>query len=1147
MNIRNSFGLKYLALMLLAAFTFTSCEEDEFTAEEAYALEEQRLQLLEQFRQDRQQQQFDNEMAMRRFQNTVDSLRRINAGGRVLYTVVVVPGESSVFAGGRLEEAEGLAGVTVTAEQFGISTPVTTDEAGVASFLLYSGEVTINATVDGYTDANYVSNLTPDGGVPNSTVAHVGNVLPVFFNDAAAADAQDRMAMIEGRFFAELDVTDFQEEVLTSSTDYLAGTPGVAAYIDPNMAFRNEYLRENFDEGLNIDGDVVRSGFIQRIAYETAGGVARPDASGDYSLMVPATGSGLQTRMEYSEFIASRTFVSANPFDFQDGDVVGGAFGGFLSNDNRVLYGPNVTPDAFPTIADLFSVLFGVPSGATVLSLLASDGVVNTTQFTIAPATVTATIASDGSLENPQFDVIGGTTQDGAYLAVPTGTFPAPSAGGTTASITFELDGNTVTGTSLEGIDIDTFSGGSGYTSADLNYDSDGNGTLDAIRVTITPQSTGAAGTGTIQQASNALNTAFVQILDGGFGFRNSDIGSEPGDWTGISPWINYPDDGAGNPSGVDGITATFQYDDGGTGTGTGADATSIAYNPTGNLPSNTGAQVFGTVQQIAISSGGDDWTQALLDQLNTTPFRYFLAEASFPVSDGTDNLFDLQGTGDIQFDPDYGDGNTNTAANTISPGLNATANTLDLTALTTNFQPPAGYSAGSGYVFVPNASLVNTRTGRRFTCGVSVAGWNGTAFDANAGEVVTINLPTGDVTDGQTGMADTEFRLEFSAPTNSLDAEFTTEGGSIDNYTITSPGTNFATGITSNPDTGIGLTVPNSLGAVGDADAQNNSYVAIFSDPATGSTFAYAYPVFDDATNPNAVTGLEMYSGGIGYSTTQNVTWSLEAVDQFDAVAFAEIEDAQINFSVTDGGTYALTPRVRVYEGGSFAYNFVDASAGVDMNPDGSIDDIASVPAPGFFDGTTALEVIVDTDEPEASADAVLNGFFAGGVPGDDANFDFFHLAGSGVDPEPTGSLTGLEYVSTDGTAGNAIAGDEVWNSAAAMTRFGADAYETLSGGDPAWITDFFVNVDGLLGGTGAIADITISRIDGTYVSTTLRTGGSNYFAQISANNEEAFQGFRVLGGPDGNPASTNAAFETFTGLSYARDIHYGSGQLLE
>ncbi len=1137
MNIRNLSGLKYLALMLLAAFTFTSCEEETFTAEEAYALEEQRLQLLEQFARDRSQQQFDNEMAMRRFQNTVDSLRRINAGGRVLYTAVFVPGESSVFTGGRMEEAEGLAGVTVTVEQFGITTQVTTDDSGVASFLLYSGEVTVNASVNSYTDANYVANLTPDGGVPNSTVAHVGNVIPVFFNDANAADAQDRMAMIAGRFFAETDVTNFQEEVMlaTGTSDgkqYLAGRPGVAAYIDPNDAFRQMYLRENFEEGFDINGNITRSGFIQRIAYETAGGVARPNATGDYQLMVPATGSGLQTRMEYSEFVANRTFVSFSPFDFQGGDVIGGAFGGFLSDDNRTLYGPNVTPDVFPTAADLFAALFGVIPNTTVFSFLNSDGVLNETNFTIAPATVTATISSTGALQNP-------TISGGAYVLAPTVTFPAPSAGGTAATVQVRLTNTTVTAnagvaTALRTVEIvpNSFTAGSGYTTADL--------TSGVVRATVTPQATGVTGTGTIQRASNSLNTAFVRILDGGFGFANADInGLVPGRWTGISPWVNYPT-GVGAPTGTNAITATYLYDDGGIGTTTGNGFTYTA-------PGTTSGQAFSTVQEIRINAGGDNWTGATLAQLNAAPFKYELSTAQIPVVDNDgDFFFTVNANGGLAINPLYGPNGGVTLG--AAGGVTSATTANFATAIANNFVGPANFSVGAGYVFVPNVTVQFTGTGNAPNAAITVGAYND-AVVAARGTMKTFDVG------GSNGFttANQVTSIIITTPTNSLNAQFFTSGGSVDNYTIAqniTPNLAPAANIITNPSvnaTGGGLSAVAydfNTGTAGNDDAQRNTYVALFSAPAEASgTRAYGYPVFD--ATKTRVIGVEMFNGGIGYSTTQNITWEMIPVDRRAATVSATLAPSRIVFNVTDGGRYALTPRIRVFEGGSFAFDF--ATATPTMNPDGSIRSIATInnaiTGGGPNNGqpfTGQLSVVIDTDLPEIFSDNRLNGFFTGltVAPG-----GFYHLAGSGVNPQPIGSLTGIQYLELQGGAVNNRGADpeagEMWESANWTAR------ETFVAGQPAWITNFFINIGGLAGGTGAVADIEISPINGHYVATTLRTGGQGYLTQIRNNNEEANQGFRVLGGPDGN--TTRSALNVFTGLSYVRDIHYGSGQLLE
>ncbi len=1150
MNIRNLFGLKYLAMMLLAALTFSSCEEDEFTAEDAYALEEQRLRLLDELESARETRDAANAMAMAQFQASIDSLRAVNSGGRVLYTVGLFAGESSVFSGGRAEEAEGaLNGATVSVDQYGIATEVTTGTDGLASFLLYSGEVTVNATAADYTTVSYVANLTPDGGVPNGGTAHVGNVVPLFYNGANA----DQMAMIAGRFFAELDVTDFQEEVLTSSTQFLAGQPGVAAYIDPNPAFIAEYIAEaNNDGPVNESGEGTFSGAIQRIAYGNAGGVARPDASGDYALMVSATGSGLQTRMEYSEFAATQTFFSNSPYDNEGGS---GFATQYVATDARVLFGPNVGPATHlgnDIISDINAR--GV--------FLRTDAVLNGVSFTNAPATVTATITSNGELTN--FTIEDG----GAYVLPPAISFPAPTGGGTVPTLTVDLSStviNSASGspTALRELDVNetgffdgntvVSSSGSGYTSADLNYDSNNDNVPDAILAVITPQQTGITGTGTIQAASNSLNTAFVRILDGGFGFNNSNIdGVSEGAWTGISPWINYQDITTPEPTGTDVITATYIYDDGGVGATTGGVATSATY--TYVAPGTTAGTAFSTVEEIRIDAGGDDWTTQALAELNDTPFRYFLTAATIPVADPDGETFlTIDATATTIINEDYGIGTGATATNTLgtTAGLNGTQTSIDFSAAeAAGFNGFTGFSRGSGYVFVPSVNILTT------IGGVDASVTVGQVGTADAGQIVSFILGASTITNDNQVNA-----ITIVAPTNSLDAEFFTAGGSIDNYTVNQANTPNLTSntIISNPSPDATNAVRNALqlnlndqlnvpadAGVADANAAAvNTYVALFGTP-TGAngTRAYGYPVFNSTFTQ--VIGLEMYSGGISYEG--NTTWELVAVDQEDALVFAQPADAIVTFSITDGGSYAVTPRVRLFDGGSFAYEFDPVpTADVNMNVDGSIGSIDAQSLDAAFDGTTAISVVVDTDAQDGEASSVLNGILTGTTPtgGFSTNIaDVVHFGGRTTDG--TGFVPGaVTSVGDVDRPGGAVPGNVV--AALNNPNFAGGAYEAVVAGDtgpePAWMTPWSISTSGIFGGSGLVTTVNIDPVDGSFNGFSIVSGGAGYFEDLTALNRE-LEGFKVVGGPDGN---TTGAFETFTGLSYVRDIHYGVGRLLE
>lgn len=333
-----------LSAALVTLGMFASCEKTEFTEADALALENSRARIMDSLEAVKAERDLENMKDYRDFLRVQDSLIKMNAGGKVVYSVIVVPGGGSAFSGGRADQVQGLKGALVTVMQYGKTIKAETDNAGYASFPeLRSGEATVHVgspsgdDLEGYTDMSYVVNLTPDGGVANDGVRMVGNVVPVFEN-GATSDQVDKMSMISGIAFAELDLTNNVEELAPEGTSFTAS-------IDVNSdAFLNRYIREpnSIDEGTDgMGGSTTKSGYIQRVAYQDASTTARTDGDGKYTMMVSATASGLPMKINYSDFAADRTYFQ---LDF---DYLGGDDGYFDDGDlgpvnKRFIYGPNV-------------------------------------------------------------------------------------------------------------------------------------------------------------------------------------------------------------------------------------------------------------------------------------------------------------------------------------------------------------------------------------------------------------------------------------------------------------------------------------------------------------------------------------------------------------------------------------------------------------------------------------------------------------------------------------------------------------------------------------------------------------------------------------------------------------------------------------
>lgn len=465
-------SVKALAVAL-AALAFTSCSKDQFTEKDALNLELQRLRAQRTIDSIQTLQERQDRNALARYQRVLDSLDRENAGGRVFYSVNVVSATSAVISNGRVEEAEGVTGATVTAQQFGrVSAPVTTVN-GIATFELRSGEATVSITAPNHTSADYTVNLTaPFSGyvgassgntvtiAKNGTTVYVGNVLPLFYFNPTDAAGSGSLATIRGRAFIETDLTNDTEETVsttvptgsnpgtTSASAAIAAANGgtapnifVSAAINSNStAFRARYLDKVNDQttsvvpgtpGVGGGSNGGRMGMITKLFYTSANaGATGPattgaagsatagspvtrtsiSATGDYVLTVPSSAAGLPIVMKSDEIAANRTY-------FRDAD--GNGLGAGTRVTQRFLYGPNVAADGVPAGTASFS--FNVQAFTTAATATASyvAGTTATAFTTGAYGWGTTALATAGVANSPT--IAGGVGGNGVNGFAPFG------------------------------------------------------------------------------------------------------------------------------------------------------------------------------------------------------------------------------------------------------------------------------------------------------------------------------------------------------------------------------------------------------------------------------------------------------------------------------------------------------------------------------------------------------------------------------------------------------------------------------------------------------------------------------------------------------------------------------------------------------
>lgn len=731
--------------LLLAGAALVACKKEEFTEKDAWNLENTRLTRLAQLRKTSDSLARVEREGMFKWQRNLDSLDRINAGGRVFYTVIPVNANEAVFSGGgstgggRTEEA--ITGATVTVTQFG-RTFVSTNGAvgtvgtnGVFTFPeMRSGEVSVNVTAPNFTQVNYVANLTPDGGIPNNGVINVGNVIPMFELPGTGSNAPTKFAVVRGKAWYEGNLTqesvagnpntpgsDFglsSEERLTA--DILAGasnpvtgglntnTTLVTANIDLERGeggmpyFHKRFILESNGERFNAFGINVQSGAIQRFAYSRAVSYGQLNATGDYSMLMPASAVGLPIKLNYSEFATNRVYYNDR---------------GALVSSERFLYGPNVVPTAIPTpsvsIPTLEVQAFTTAAAGTVTFTPQTTGT-QSTSFTGGSATITTLSATaTPAHENRR--------RGGFYVTAPTVTVAGAGTGATfTANLFTGASGavgaetlrnltaaefkGTVAGTNrgdFEGAfktvgTITITAGGSGYTAS---------GALSFTRTDIVNnagfggQTTGSGAAGGYV---NLSTTTPIQVTDGGSNFLYNAVAtvSTPNTFTNYLPTVIFTETNqaaSADPTvGYTGLTtpvtpATARlFTD---------KALSTEYTAAFNgVTNNTGAGGVGAIQEVRLQGAGA-YPNANLPFVNFS-FGETITTSGF-VAGSNKNLFVASATNSVvQFNTTL----TNAEKGGLFTGVAGGGANITVTPNAIDFTGGAGW--GSRYTFVPTVQI---------------------------------------------------------------------------------------------------------------------------------------------------------------------------------------------------------------------------------------------------------------------------------------------------------------------------------------------------------------------------------------------------------------------------------------------------------
>ncbi|OFX29911.1 MAG: hypothetical protein A2X08_08565 [Bacteroidetes bacterium GWA2_32_17] len=485
-------NLKFAFVLVVFAITasyFTSCKKDKFTEEDAINL----------------QAAIDANYA--RLQ---DSLLKV--GGVIHYSVNVV----SVGNAAKSIGSTNATGATVSAIQNGGVLTVTTGADGIAVFdNMRIGNVTVNVQLAGHSAVDFIADLTPANNITgpgqdlSQTTRLAATLIPMFPTSGAT------MATVNGKVTYESNLINNTREFPTSAV--------VICAIDVTSPLFTDFTTPT---GGTINQD--QAGRIINIVYSdfSSNGVA--DASGNYSLQVPATATGLPIKLAVSDYTTNQSLL----LSVLNGQNVDGV------QSIRTMFGSNFTPSNIPSVLPAY-VTVGAPTGAIGAY---------TNNATLGAVTVIA-----GTVTN-----IAVNTQGLGYTNTPDVVITSPDPYATGATAIAILNGNG------EVTAINITNGGSGYITANavLNINtfnttakavvtSNVNGNITGITVTnsgkgyitkpsvtitasVTGLGTGATAVSSLNNPSNGQIN--IQLTNGGTGYTGKNYITGAGDGVAVTP-----------------------------------------------------------------------------------------------------------------------------------------------------------------------------------------------------------------------------------------------------------------------------------------------------------------------------------------------------------------------------------------------------------------------------------------------------------------------------------------------------------------------------------------------------------------------------------------------------------------------------------
>ena len=206
------------------------------------------------------------------------------SGRTVRYTVLVVSGANTTF-----KSTQGVDSALVSLVMNDSIYSIATDTNGLAAFNnLAAGVAAVTIKYPNYTSANLIVDLS----APNDTGYDANNLRNASTMVALFPLSGEGTAIIKGRLFADLDLT--QNGLETAPTGIKVST-----IIESNQLV-------NY---VNHKGN----GEILNISYENTLNSTFTDNNSDYSINVPATASGLKIIIRPDDFVYDQINTLGNP------------------------------------------------------------------------------------------------------------------------------------------------------------------------------------------------------------------------------------------------------------------------------------------------------------------------------------------------------------------------------------------------------------------------------------------------------------------------------------------------------------------------------------------------------------------------------------------------------------------------------------------------------------------------------------------------------------------------------------------------------------------------------------------------------------------------------------------------------------------